>query len=103
MSNAQVVSANDLRAGHTVYRAADGAWVRDIGKAALIEDPAEAQLALLDAIGHATVIVGAYLVEVRATAAGPEPVALRERFRALGPSIRPSKASRPQQKAQAHV
>ncbi|SOC04779.1 uncharacterized protein DUF2849 [Rhodobacter sp. JA431] len=90
-THAKVVSANDLRAGHTVYLTSNGGWSRYITQAELITDEAEAQLRLLDAIGHATVVVGAYLVDVEPGANGPVPVALRERFRAQGPSIHPSK------------
>ncbi|MBZ4022231.1 hypothetical protein CKO11_07145 [Rhodobacter sp. TJ_12] len=88
---AKVISANDLRAGHTVYRTATGGWSRYITQAEVITDEAEAQLHLLDAIGHATVVVGAYLVDVTQGPEGPVPVALRERFRAQGPSIQPTK------------
>jgi hypothetical protein len=87
----KVVSANDLRAGHVIFYSPAGDWVRDIAQAEVLTDEAEAQLRLLDAMGHKTVAVGVYLVDVRAEASGPVPVALREQFRAKGPSIRPSK------------
>jgi len=87
----KVVSANDLRAGHVVYFSAADQWVRDIAEAEVIDDEAEAQLRLLTAMGHKTVAVGVYLVDVTRGPNGPVPVALREQFRAKGPSIRPSK------------
>ncbi|WP_444461856.1 DUF2849 domain-containing protein [Rhodobacter capsulatus] len=87
----KVVSANDLRAGHVVYFSAAETWVRDIAEAEVLTDEAEAQLRLLSAMGHTTVAVGVYLVDVTQGPAGPVPVALREQFRAKGPSIRPTK------------
>lgn len=90
-----VVTASDLRAGHVVYRTASGHWSADLAKAELIADEAEAQLRLLDALGQTTVVIGAYLAEMRATPAGPEPRHFREAFRARGPSIRPTKGATP--------
>jgi hypothetical protein len=87
----KVISANDLRAGHVIYLSPSEQWEREIAKAEVFTDEAEAQLRLLVAMGHKTVAVGAYLVDVRQGPQGPEPIALRERFRANGPSIRPTK------------
>lgn len=95
----KVVSANDLREGHVVYLSAAGDWVRSITRAEVLTDEAEAQLRLLEALGHGTVAVGVYLVDVKPGADGPVPVALREVFRAQGPSIRPTKEAAPKEAA----
>lgn len=87
----KVVTANDLRGGHVVYLTAAGEWSPQIGAAELLTDEADAELRLLGAIGQSGEVVGAYLADVRAGASGPEPTHFRERFRAFGPSIRPSK------------
>lgn len=86
----KVVTANDLRGGHVVYLAASGSWTPHLTEAEMLTDEADAELRLLGALGQSGIVVGAYLAEVRTGARGPEPVHFRERFRAHGPSIRPT-------------
>jgi len=81
----KVVTGSDLRAGDVVWRAANGAWVRRLAEAELIEDVAIADLTLLEAMRSAEV-VGVYLADARRGPHGPEPVHFREAFRARGPS-----------------
>lgn len=84
-----VITANDLRMGHCVWMR-DGGWTADPREAELYEDEAIAELALLDAIGQAAVVVGPYLVEARRGPDGrPEPAHFRERFRRTGPTNYP--------------
>ncbi|MDP1667692.1 DUF2849 domain-containing protein [Phaeovulum sp.] len=83
---AKVVTGNDLRLGDVVYRAANGAWVRALSAAELIEDVAIADLKLLEAMAQQGDVVGVYLADARRGPAGPEPVHFREAFRARGPS-----------------
>lgn len=80
-----VITANDLREGHNVWMC-EGGWTADPAQATLFEDEAIADLALLEAIGQAHLVVGAYLVEARRGPNGPEPVHFREAFRQRGPS-----------------
>jgi hypothetical protein len=82
----RVVTANDLRLGGVVYLTADDRWSPRLSDAELLEDEAHAQLRLLHAESQPERVVGAYLAEARAGAAGPEPAHLRERLRAAGPS-----------------
>lgn len=82
----KVVTANDLREGFVVYMTAAGAWSEHHHEAELIEDEAIAELRLIAAMGQGDRVVGAYLAEARAGAAGPEPVHFREAFRTRGPS-----------------
>lgn len=80
-----VITANDLREGHNVWMCGDG-WTADPRKATLFEDEAIADLAMLQAIGQANIVVGPYLVEARRGADGPEPTHFRESFRQHGPT-----------------
>jgi hypothetical protein len=81
-----VVTANDLLRGDVVYMDAGGAWVRDLARAEILTDEADAQLRLLDAQRDSGAVVGAYLAEMHPTGAGPRPAHFREAFRAKGPS-----------------
>ncbi|WP_410218652.1 DUF2849 domain-containing protein [Paracoccus sp. (in: a-proteobacteria)] len=80
-----VITANDLREGHNVWMCGDG-WTADPRQATVFEDEAIAELALLQAIGQADLVVGPYLVEARRGPDGPEPTHFREAFRQRGPS-----------------
>jgi hypothetical protein len=86
VSAAKVVTGNDLRQGDVVYLAANGAWVRALQEAELIEDVAIADLRLLEAMAQGGDVVGVYLADARRGPNGPEPVHFREAFRARGPS-----------------
>ena len=80
-----VITANDLREGHNVWMC-DGGWTHDLRQATLFEDEAIAQLALIEAVSQADIVVGPYLVEARRGPNGPEPVHFREAFRQHGPT-----------------
>ena len=82
----KVVTANALLEGDAVWLTADDRWSRDMHEAELIEDEAVAEDRLLFAIGQPDTIVGAYLVDAKATPEGPAPVHFREDFRTRGPS-----------------
>lgn len=86
-----VLTANDLRMGHSVWRDAAGGWTADPKAAALFTDEADADLALLTAMGQSDRVVGAYLVEARRGPQGPEPTHFREAFRQHGPTNYPAK------------
>ena len=81
-----VITANDLRMGHCVWMR-DGAWTADPREAELFEDEAIADLAMLDAMSQAGIVVDPYLAEAKRGADGrPEPTHFREAFRRRGPS-----------------
>ena len=80
-----VITANDLREGHNLWMCETG-WTPDPSKATLYEDEAIAELALLEAIGQADLVVGPYIVEAKRGPNGPEPAHFREAFRQKGPS-----------------
>jgi hypothetical protein len=82
-----VVTANRLGDGAVIYMAAAGRWSTRLEEARVAE-AVEAE-ALLDEAGRdaATRVVGPYLIEVEAGAAGPRVASLRERIRAAGPTV----------------
>jgi len=81
-----VITANDLRMGHCVWMR-EGGWTSDPREAQLFEDEAIADLAMLEAMGQANIVVGPYLAEAkRGTDGRPEPTHFREAFRRRGPS-----------------
>lgn len=82
-----VITANHLIDGDVVYLAATGSWVRNLNQAEMIDDPADADLRVLEASGDQSV-VGVYFAEMKQGPDGPEPAHFREAFRARGPSNR---------------
>ncbi len=85
-----IITANRLRDGVPVWRAADGAWAELIEHAALhdTETMNEALDAARRDIGR-RLVVGVYPVEVAVRDGRPVPHAVREMIRARGPSVRP--------------
>ncbi|MBI6628901.1 DUF2849 domain-containing protein [Pontibaca salina] len=82
----KVVTANDLLIGDVIYQTVDDGWTRDLAKAEILTDEADAQLRLLHAERQHTRLVGAYLADVNEGPDGPLPAHFREAFRASGPS-----------------
>jgi sulfite reductase (NADPH) hemoprotein beta-component len=87
----QILIASDLARGDVVVLGASG-WERDHLRAKIAYD--EEQAAALQAFAKAEVdanrVVDAYLVDVAVAADGaPAPLHFRERFRLVGPSVRP--------------
>ena len=87
----KIVSANDLLSGRVVYLTAEGAWSPDIADASVAPDPAAASALLAAGERDPGRVVGPYLVDVTPGGPdrGPEPTAIRERIRLLGPSVGP--------------
>jgi len=85
-----ILVANDLVEGHVVFRTANG-WSLN-HRDALIAGNDEAAEAL-EAEGRAQMalnkVVDAYLVDVELGGDGPTPRHFRERFKTIGPSVRP--------------
>lgn len=82
----KVVTANALLEGDVIYLTRDDQWTRDLAKADVITDEADAQLRLLLAETQPHEVVGAYLADVTESDRGPTPTHFREDFRATGPS-----------------
>lgn len=86
----KAITANRLRDGAVVWFGPGDAWVERVADASVFEAADD-----LDAAGERAqrfvgqrVVVDVYPIEVALTANGPEPLRLRERLRALGPSVR---------------
>ena len=82
----KVVTANALLEGDVVYLTKDDRWTRELSKAVLLHDEADAELRLLQAQAQTGVVVGAYLADMTEGPDGPEPTHFREAFRRKGPS-----------------
>ncbi|MFY0680551.1 MAG: DUF2849 domain-containing protein [Thalassovita sp.] len=82
----KVVTANALLEGDVVYFTAMDTWTRQLDQAEVLEDEAHAQTRLVEASQQQAEIVGAYLADVAASDAGPQPTHFREDFRRTGPS-----------------
>lgn len=81
----KIVTANDLLEGDVIYLSGD-TWVRDLSRAEIITEEAEAQRRLAQASAQTGRAVGVYLADVRTGANGLETTHFREAFRATGPS-----------------
>ena len=81
----KVVTANALVEGDVIYQTATG-WTRELAKAEVLTDEADADLRLIEASQQTGKVVGAYLADVSLGPDGPRPKHFREDFRAAGPS-----------------
>ena len=84
----QALTANRLSDGEVVF-GGEGGWVEKFSQATLYSDRAEADAVLEDAKGQVTTIIDPYLIDISLENGQPVPIALRERVRALGPTIHP--------------
>lgn len=87
--DAQVATANRLRDGAVVYLTADGSWSTRFADSAVARDAgiADRLMATADRAAADQVVVGPYLIEVTLQGGRFEPAGMRERIRALGPSV----------------
>lgn len=87
----QAITASRLTDGIAVWRTAEGTWAEGIAEAAVF---AKADVAAaLDAARADTAgpqVVDIYPLDVRVTDGRPEPVHVRERMKALGPTVHPA-------------
>ncbi|MFT8716924.1 DUF2849 domain-containing protein [Gluconobacter potus] len=84
-----VLTANRLLDGRTVWWCADGTWDLRIGRAALLDaNEAEALLSRASEQAQRDGVVGVYDTAVQAVVP-PEPVTVREKIRAHGPTVHP--------------
>ena len=88
-----VFTANRLRDGRVVWLAPGDRWSESIGDAERYEGEAiEAARAQAEAWAKRQIVVGPYDIAVEPGAGVPSPVTMRERIRALGPSVGPDSA-----------
>ena len=83
----KVLTANRLTDGAVVYRKPDQSWVRTIADAKILDSDAVSALADAQADVAAAKVVGLDLIDIVQTDKGPQPVRLRERIRAFGPTV----------------
>lgn len=88
VKGALAVTANDLGNGLVVFLAADGRWSARLADAAVHEssEKAEAALAAAEADAGRNIVLNPYLFEMARSGAGWQPVDMRERIRAFGPT-----------------
>lgn len=86
----QIVTANRLVDGEVVFRAAGGAWVREVDAAEVLADKASAVAAEAAALRdfENAVVVDVAVIDVTVDGAKVVPVRLRERIRAFGPTVK---------------
>ncbi|MEM7259645.1 MAG: DUF2849 domain-containing protein [Pseudomonadota bacterium] len=84
----QVITANHLLNGAVVYWCSNNEWAGNLRDAAIFDNRQQAQ-STIDQLGtNADNVVGIEPIGVNSSAdSGPEPLRLRERLRARGPSI----------------
>ena len=82
--SAQMVTANRLLDGASVYLTAGNDWSERFADGALWndKDSAEGALKATDAAVEARLVVGPYLIDVATAEEGPQPTSARERIRA---------------------
>lgn len=86
----QMVLANRLTDGHTVFLTADGGWVEDIARGAVAgnQDAAQQLLATAQLAEARNAVVEPYIIAIRTESGSRLPVSYREAIRATGPTIR---------------
>lgn len=89
-----VITANELLSGDVVFRNANGGWSAGIDAARVLDTPDKAFVELAEAQKdeRANIVIAAALVEVTVAEGAIRPVHIRERIRALGPTVRPDLA-----------
>lgn len=87
----KTITANRVRDGAVVWRTAGGGWSPDVADAVVLEQTADA-LEVAKADLASRLVTDVYEIDVEAGSTGPVPVRLRERIRAVGPTVRPDLA-----------
>ncbi|QJE72220.1 DUF2849 domain-containing protein [Aerophototrophica crusticola] len=86
----QSIAANRLTDGVAVWLGNGGRWVERVGDAAVFQGPGiEAALAEAAAAVKAQLVVDTYPIDVEVRDGETVPLHMRERMKALGPSVRP--------------
>ena len=85
----QVVTANRLTDGIVVYLGPGGDWVEFLSKASVFDTKPAVEAALKDAQVAVTQnkVVDIFAFDVTLTPAGPQAAHIRDRIRAMGPTV----------------
>ncbi len=92
----KLLTGNDLASGDVVWWTGAG-WSRHVEEAVDVADKGEA---IAKAEEGARRVNGPYVIDATATAEGPRPAHIKDRIRALGPTVRPDLMLKP---ADAHA
>jgi hypothetical protein len=87
----RILTGNDLRTGDVVWWTGSE-WSRDVADAADVADEADAILAREDAARR---VNAGYAIDAERTAEGVRPAHIKDRIRALGPTVRPDLTRKP--------
>ena len=87
----KILTGNDLPTGDVIWWTGSG-WSRHIEDAADVGDQGDA---ILQAEDGARRVNGGYIVDATETEDGPRPAHIKDRVRALGPTVRPDLTLKP--------
>ena len=87
----KILTGNDLASGDVVWWTGSG-WSRHVEDATDVADQGEAIASSENAARRVNV---PYVIDAVATATGPRPAHIKDRVRALGPSVRPDLTLKP--------
>ena len=87
----KIITGNDLETGRVIWWDGSG-WSLHVEDAADVSDRGEQILAVEDA---ACRVNGGYVIDAEATAEGIRPAHIKDRIRALGPTVRPDLTLKP--------
>ena len=87
----RILTGNDLKSGAVIWWAGRD-WSLHVEDAVDVGEHGEAVLAAEDGARR---VNGGYIVDAEATPEGPRPAHIKDRIRALGPTVRPDLTLKP--------
>jgi len=87
----RILTGNDLKSGAVIWWAGRD-WSLHVEDAVEVGEHGEAILAAEDGARR---VNGGYIVDAEATPEGPRPAHIKDRIRALGPTVRPDLTLKP--------
>ena len=87
----KILTGNDLKTGDVIWWTGEN-WSRHVEDAADVGDHGDPVLATEEAARR---VNAPYIIEALATAGGPRPAHIKDRVRALGPTVRPDLTLKP--------
>ena len=87
----KIVTGNDLASGAVVWWTGES-WSRFVADAVDVEEHGESIAAAEEAARR---VNGPYVIQAEQTEAGPRPAHIKDRIRAIGPTVRPDLGLKP--------
>ena len=87
----KILTGNDLPTGDVIWWTGSG-WSRHVEDAVDVGDQGES---ILQAEDGARRVNGGYILDATETVEGPRPAHIKDRIRALGPTVRPDLTLKP--------